>query len=335
MNPAARPRVSVIIPTWNRRGLLGEVLETLLHQTLSASQFEVIVVDNCSSDGTEELVLGYAIRAPFRLRYHRMVQNRGVVVSRNTGAQLAEAPIYGFTDSDCALSAGWLETALESFRAHPDAAFISGPVLNKPGQKITFFSIGVVNEGGENPIYPTCNIFYRREVFWKMGAFDEGVNLGDSGTAPLECSDADLAWRIKEAGYTNRYVPELVVLHEVRQTTPAEWLGCHLRMILIPELLRRHAGLRTRLLWWGPICLADNLLFYVALAGAIAAVLLNPWWAFAVVPFFVRVLRIVWKDMSLARLPKVAIQVGFLVLRQTVISGALIYGSVRSRYLVI
>jgi glycosyltransferase involved in cell wall biosynthesis len=335
MSPAHSPQISIIVPTYNRCRLLRDVLESLLQQTLPPGDFEVIVVDNCSNDGTEEMVLGYVERAPFRLRYHRMPQNRGVVLSRNTGARLAEGPVFGFTDSDCAVSPEWIATALETFKAHPDLAFITGPVINKPDQKITFFSIGVVDEGGENPIYPTCNIFYRRDVFWQMGGFDESVNLGDVGTSPLECSDADLAWRIKEAGYVNRFVPELKVFHEVRQAAPKEWLGSHLRCALIPELLRRHAGLRSRLLWWGPFCLVDNLLFYVAIASAIAAVLIDGWFALAVLPFLVATLRMVWKNMSLSRLPKVPAQLAFLLLRQTLITGALIYGSIRARYLVI
>jgi glycosyltransferase involved in cell wall biosynthesis len=333
VNGAARPLVSVIIPTRNRRELLREVLDSLIGQTLAADRFEVIVVDNCSEDSTREMVAEYGERVKFRLRYHRMPSNQGAVRSRNTGASLASAPVYAFTDSDCRVSPAWLERGLAAI-AGTNAGFVAGPTLNKPGQEVRFFTVGAVDVGGENPIYPTCNILYPASVFWQMGGFDEGVYIADAGGAPIECADADLAWRTKEAGYESVFAPDLVVYHEVRRATPWEWLAAHFRVMLIPELIRRHAGLRPRLLWWGPFCLADNVLFYVAVAGAVAGVW-SAWLLALCLPFLCRVVRISSRNPSLAQLPKLPAQMFFLTLRQALICGSLIYGSFRFRSLVL
>jgi GT2 family glycosyltransferase len=212
---------------------------------------------------------------------------------------------------------------------------VTGPVENKPGQPVRFFSIGAAGTGGENPIYPTCNVLYRAEVFWAVGGFDERAYLRNSGGVPVECADADLAWRTKEAGYRNLYVPEMLVYHEVRQGTPTAWLAVQLRFLMLPELLRRHAGLRSKLMWWGPFCLPDNLLFYVALSGIALAAAYGPWWLLAVLPFVAKMLRIAGGNVSLLAFPKFAAQVMLLTVRQAFICGVLIYGSIRSRWLVL
>jgi GT2 family glycosyltransferase len=328
-------RASVVIPTWNRRELLKEVLNSLAAQTLPPDQFEIIVVDDCSTDGTGEMLRQFMKQAPFQIIYHRMPQNVGAVPARNVAVKLTHAPVLAFTDSDCRVVPQWLEVGLRSLEQHPEIAFVTGPVRNKPGQPVRFFSIGAAGSGGEDPIYPTCNVFYRTEVFQAVGGFDERAYLRNSGGVPVECADADLAWRTKEAGYQNLFVPELVVYHEVRQGTPAAWLAVQVRFMMVPELLRRHAGLRPKLMWWGPFCLPDNLLFYVALVGIALAGVLSPWWLLAVLPFLGKMLRVAGHNLSLAGLPKYPAQVLLLTVRQAFICGALIYGSIRSRWLVL
>ncbi len=327
--------ISVIVPTWNRRELVREAVESLWRQTLPHDRYEIIVVDNCSTDGTGEMFAGLAAQSPCALTYHRMPENGGPVRSRNAGAGLARAPLLAFTDSDCRVAPDWLERALAAAAAGSSASVFAGLVRNKPDQPVRFFSVGSVSGEEENPIYPTCNIVYRRDIFEQLRGFDEAVHLRDAGGAPLECSDADLAWRAKEAGFLVAFVPDMIVYHEVREATPFDWLAAHLRFVWVPELIRRHAGMRRFLLWWGPFCLADNLLFYIACAGLALAFAANPWWALAAAPFLVRMSRVVAAGFSLARLPKAAVQMGFLCLRQACICGALLYGSIRARRLVL
>src|SRR6266566_8206696 len=327
--------VSVIIPTLNRRELLREVIQSLWAQTLAPDRFEVIVVDNCSTDGTEDIMRDAIADSPCRLRYHRMPRNLGAVRSRNTGARMAEAPLLAFTDSDCRVTAKWLETALKNFANDPEVAFLTGPVHNKPNQPVKFFTVGSVETAGENPVYPTCNIVYRADVFWSVGGFDEGVYLGDVLGLSVESADIDLAWRLKDAGLKNNFVEELVVQHEVRQVSPMEWLLAHYcRVALIPEMLRRHPRLKPAFLWWGPFCVADNFFFYIAVLGALLAALLNSWFVVAVIPFVGRMARVVKPSPSPLGIAKLVTQIFFLTTRQALLCGSLVYGSIRARRLV-
>src|SRR6187549_3849177 len=96
-NVAETPLVSVIIPTRNRSGMLREALMALAEQTLPASAFEVLVMDNCSTDETPQMMRDLAAELPFRVIYHVMPSNRGPARSRNTAAKMARAPILAFT----------------------------------------------------------------------------------------------------------------------------------------------------------------------------------------------------------------------------------------------
>ena len=332
-SPRANVRASVVIPTWNRRELLADVLNSLMAQTVPPGWFEVIVVDDCSTDGTEQLVREFMQEAPFHMVYQKMPRNVGAVPARNVAVRLTNAPVLAFTDSDCRVVPGWLQAGLDAFEKHPGIAFVTGPVLNKPGQAVRFFSIGGAGAGGEDPIYPTCNVLYRAKVFFSVGGFDERAYLRNSGGVPVECADADLAWRAKEAGHQNLFVPEMIVFHEVRQGTVWAWLAVQLRFMMLPELLRRHAGLRSKLMWWGPFCLQDNFLFYVAVIGGVLAATLSPWWLLGVLPFLGKMLRIVKAGVSLVNFPKFFAQVALLSVRQAFICGSLVYGSIRSRWL--
>src|SRR6185295_16908828 len=115
-NVAETPLVSVIIPTRNRSGMLREALLALAEQTLAASAFEVIVVDNCSTDGTPQMMPALAAELPYRVIYHVMPSNRGPARSRNTAAKMARAPILAFTDDDCRPDRHWLEASLAPFQ---------------------------------------------------------------------------------------------------------------------------------------------------------------------------------------------------------------------------
>src|SRR3984957_2349935 len=92
------PRLSVIIPTYNRCGVLGQTLKSLTGQRFPADDFEVIVTDDGSSDGTAEMVRSFSGR--LRLKY-RFQEDEGfrVTVARNAGARLAEAPVLAFLDA--------------------------------------------------------------------------------------------------------------------------------------------------------------------------------------------------------------------------------------------
>ena len=335
MSHPAGIRVSVIIPILNRKRYLPQLVESLNAQTLSKDQYEVIVVDNCSSDGSDELMREFARTSPFRLVYHRNNANLGVSKSRNIGARMAMAPLLAFTDSDCIPSPQWLEEGIRAMQETPRAALVTGPVLNKPEARSRFFSIGESAIRSESPFFPTCNAVYRREQFFALGGFNEDFYFFDLFQAPLECGDVDLGWRIKEAGHDTVFASEATMYHEIRLVSPLEWLASFLRIVWVPKMARMHPGFKKKLIWWGPFVLKDNLLFYLAVLGVVLGTLVTPWILMLCLVFLVRLIIIVNPKPSPAGVVMLFPKMFFLIVRQAVICSALICGSIRVRCLVL
>lgn len=325
--------VSVVVPTRNRSRLLGELIASLWQQTLSPSRFEIIIVDNCSTDDTAELVQRLQQESPCRLSYHRMAENRGPAHPRNTGARMARAEIIAFTDSDCRAHAEWLERGLSGFAK--GVAFVTGSMLDKPGQEVGFFSRRNAGVTTEHPSYPACNAFYRKEVFLAMGGFDEAACYRDFLQRPVEFADTDLAWRVKKSGYANRFVAEAIIYHEVETQKPLNWLLEPVRLFLVPELLRRHPELRKQVLRWGIFFWAGTDLFYLGVIGCVLGATVHPAFLLLAGPFLYRTAHVPGRPLSLRRIPRILARVVLLTARQLVICITFLYGSIRFRALVL
>ena len=337
-HPGAAPplAVSVIVPTRNRRRLLQEVIGALWAQTVPPDRFEIIVVDNCSTDGTPELMAELIARSPCRLVYHVMPENRGPARSRNTGARLAGGEILAFTDDDCRPTPEWLASGLAAFRA--GVGLVTGRVLYKPEQaaRAGFFSreSGQVLE--EHPTYGCSNSLYRRDAFVQLGGIDETLGWPDLLDRVVECGDSDLAWRVKERGWATAFVPDALVYHELQQMAPLRWALEPLRLFVLPALVRRHPQLRARLLHGRVFFLLENGWFYLAMLGTALAPLWHPAALALTAPYLAWCLRFLRRSLSSpAGWPKVPLQVALLAVRQAVLCATLVYGSVRFRALVL
>lgn len=116
LGPPDRPRVSVIIPTYNHQGLLRETLQSLAQQTYPRDRFEVIVVDDGSTDGTAAIA---AETFPFALRLVRQ-SNQGDAMGRNVGAQHSDADILVFLDDDIVVEPDYLTYLVQTHDQHPN-----------------------------------------------------------------------------------------------------------------------------------------------------------------------------------------------------------------------
>lgn len=129
------PAISVIICTYNRKNLIGLNLQSLVGQKLDKYHFEVIVVDDGSEDGSEQLVDSFAGRLPVRYFYQR---NAGLSSARNHGIFAARGKIVFFFDDDDIASPTLLDEHLRMHRLHPGENFA---VLNRtawhPGLEVT------------------------------------------------------------------------------------------------------------------------------------------------------------------------------------------------------
>jgi GT2 family glycosyltransferase len=111
------PLISVIIPTYNRAPLLERSLQSLTEQTLPRDAFEVVVVDDGSSDWTQSVCTKLADQLP--LRYLR-IENSGISAAKNLGVFAAQAPLLLFFDDDDVADPGLLQAHLQAHRKHPD-----------------------------------------------------------------------------------------------------------------------------------------------------------------------------------------------------------------------
>jgi glycosyltransferase involved in cell wall biosynthesis len=176
------PRVSVIIPTHNRAGLIGRAVRSALTQTFS--DLEVLVIDDASKDGTGETVLG--ISDP-RVRYLRHETNRGVSVARNTALSAASGQFIAFLDDDDEWLPDKLRLQLDCIeRARKSVGLVTTGFLVANSADSTTFEVipsqrgwlfeSLLRQGSFNH---TSTIMARAECFERVGLFDDTFRYGE------------------------------------------------------------------------------------------------------------------------------------------------------------
>lgn len=323
------PSVSIIVPVRNRAAMLRDLLESLIAQAYPPERLEVIVVDGDSSDPIAAIVAEFDARAGFPLRCLRVEDDRGPVSKRNLGARTAASEIFAFTDSDCRATPGWIAALVAPFAA-PTIGFVSGPVTYKSEQPRTFFSKLTAETLVEHPTYPTANIAYRRGTFLAANGFDETLAVKDFLGRATECGDTDLAWRIRKAGWSNAFAADALILHEVEQLSPVQWLVEPTRLILLPLLLRLHPELAPQLLRWNLVFYPGTLAVYAVLAIGLLLLVFEP----RLLPLaFVAGLVAIWtwkiRSASPRRIVAVFRDAAFHFARMGVMAATLVVGSLR------
>lgn len=122
-------RVSLIVPTYNRAGYLNKSLETFAHQSLDKNSYEIIVVDNNSSDNTKKVFDGFAIKFPEHNWVYFFEPKQGLHYARNRGIELSRGEIVVFGDDDVEASSHWLESLLNSFEKDDKIGVVGGPIV--------------------------------------------------------------------------------------------------------------------------------------------------------------------------------------------------------------
>lgn len=229
------PSVSVVVASRNRAQRLPRLAAALCTQAYDGS-FEVIVVDDASTDETPTVLLGLAREWP-ALRWLRQERRCGPGGARNAGWCAARGDLVAFTDDDAVPQQGWLAALVEGLQI---ADIAQGRVEPDPEQGANWgpFSrtVGVESESG---LYETSNIAYRKEWLIRLNGFDPVFSRAGE--------DADLAWRAKRLGAITAWVPSAVVRHDVE---PSSWwraLRETRRAAGVVRLLDRHPALASRL----------------------------------------------------------------------------------------
>lgn len=168
------PKVSVIIPTYNRAHSVGRAIQSVLDQTFQ--DFEIIVVDDASSDNTEDVVKKFLQDS--RIHYRRLQQNRGAPWARNSGAEVAKGKYFAFLDSDDKWFPDFLErhiTTLENLPSNIGMSCcnmlrISGErrEIVGPGKRSLSFTENLIHADGL-----CCSSFVvKKDAFHTINGFD-------------------------------------------------------------------------------------------------------------------------------------------------------------------
>ena len=195
--------VSVIIATYQRPKQLERQLKALSRQSLLFHEFEVIVVEDGPVSMADEALKYWRHHLP-NLTYVSQKQ-KGPAAARNFGARISSGPIIAFTDDDCVADSHWLERLITPFQ-HVEVLAVQGLTYTHQGSR-TPLTHQIENLTG-HPAVPTCNAAYRKEIFNKVGGFDESFPHPHN-------EDADLAWRVKEFG-TIHFEKEAKMYHPPR-----------------------------------------------------------------------------------------------------------------------
>jgi GT2 family glycosyltransferase len=261
--------ISVVVVNWNRKELLRACLASVARQT--GVDFETIVVDNGSTDGSAELA-----EEEFGARVIRNAQNRGFCAANNQGIAAARGDFIALLNNDAEAEPGWLAALHRVCGARPDVGMAASKVLvwedprriDKAGHLIfpdgqnRGRGSGALDQGQydreEEVLWPDgCAAMYRKSMLDRIGGFDEDFfAYGD---------DAELGLRARIAGWRCVYTPLAVVRHH-RGSTMGKGSGRRLELIE-----RNRVLLAVKLFPWS--LLALNPLFFAArlIAGLRAA----------------------------------------------------------------
>lgn len=232
---SGNPRFSIIMPTYNRANVISQAITTLQKQIFT--DFELIIVDDGSSDKTTEIIK--QIRDP-RLRYIYQ-ENKGVSAARNTGVTLARGQIIAFLDSDDEALPGWLDAFANSFKQpQVGVVFVGCKVVEQDGQ-LRKFDILPQNLGplfnNQTARLQAGTFAMRREVFEAVGGYVEGLVFGENTELVIR-----LTAYCKQAGYRVVSVAQpLILYHKHRFDGARAHAHYKTRLESLEYILTRHA----------------------------------------------------------------------------------------------
>lgn len=257
--------ISIIIPTFNRRRELTECLESLAHQEGSPN-FEVIVVDDGSEDGTFESIQSNSIRFPFPLKVIQQKRG-GPGKARNTGARHAKGSTLLFIDSDCCAKTNWVKCL--SGKIVCDDKIVGGPAITS--LKASLFSMAVnyithtwIGGWGDKwhafGLIPGfrlrgMNFGIKREFFLSQNGFKQ-LWYGE---------DTEFSERLRAQGYSIKRSDEVIVIHCESRSVYDYMLEAFAKGWTVIKLLI-HLLIPFRLLYIIPFLLFSSILFSLILA---------------------------------------------------------------------
>jgi glycosyltransferase involved in cell wall biosynthesis len=199
------PFVSIVVPFYNAKNFLPRLLEDLLNQNYPKEKFEVILVDDGSTDDSSKEILKIISNKSkfYNIKIIRLDKRGGPARARNFGIKNSNGEIIAFTDADTIPSKSWLKELVKGFTDNSIGG-VAGRVETDFEKLLFPIRISPVAE------YVTCNIAYRKDVLLQVGLFDENFIY------PFR-EDSDLAYRVLDKGYKIVYQDSAIVYHPLKQ----------------------------------------------------------------------------------------------------------------------
>jgi glycosyltransferase involved in cell wall biosynthesis len=317
-----RPDVSIVVATRNRARRLGRLLDGLRAQTMSSERFELIVVDDGSTDETAKVLDAEMERGELALRIFRRDKRGGPARARNDGWPAARAELVAFTDDDCSPSPGWLEAGVDAARSR-SGAIIQGRTEPDPAERHLLGPFSrTVDVREPFPAFQACNVFYPRALLERLGGFD-------ADAFPTVAEDADLAWRAIELGTPTAFASAALTHHAVNHLGPVGKLRLAYGWRSGIGVLARHPDFRRALFAWGPFWKPTHQ--WLALA-ALGLLLPRRWWPVRAVLAYPYVRSIYGRARASGTTPLMA---PYFMAEDVVEVGAALEGSIRHRTLII
>src|SRR6185503_10024926 len=207
------PRISVVVCSYNGSRTLRDCLEGLAR--VEYPDFEVIVVDDGSTDNVSEIASEYDVRL---IR----TENRGLSSARNTGLEAATGEIVAYIDDDAYPDPHWLNYLAHTF-INTDYVAIGGPNIAPPGDGEIAACIAHAPGGPVHVLLsdrdaehiPGCNFAVRKTALEAIGGFDPRFRTAGD--------DVDVCWRLQQQGWTIGFNPAAMVWHHRRNSLRAYW----------------------------------------------------------------------------------------------------------------
>ncbi|WP_455635750.1 glycosyltransferase [Parabacteroides sp.] len=220
-------RLSVVICTYNRGKYLPLVLDSLKKQQYPFSSFEILLVNNNSTDQTDKIIQEYQQANPTLPLTYITEYNQGISYARNRGVTESTGDIIVFIDDDETVESNFLQNVDDFFTRYPDAGISAGPVIpvyesQKP-QWLSHYTMrlvtGAYQKGNQIKLLPpkdypgTGHACFRKALFLKYGAFD--TSLGRKGNSLMGAEDKDFFLRLMHGGEKCYYLPSARIYHHI------------------------------------------------------------------------------------------------------------------------
>lgn len=164
--------ISIIIPAYNEEKLIGLCLSSLKNQNFSKKDYEIIVINNASTDNTAQIVQNFGVKLVNEPK-------KGVSFAIKRGFLEARGKIIALTEADTIVPPDWLSKIYMAFQNNPDIALVGGRSVLKPDNHLTLIADIFLNYMGGKILRRSsaCNFAIRRDIYFKIGGVYEKINF--------------------------------------------------------------------------------------------------------------------------------------------------------------